>query len=914
MQDTAAIRLRGLLRDFRRAAACLVILLATAMPARAQLNPANFTPLDSGGGLTGSLTIVTNAAGGSLSDGVHIYNAVSVPQAGGPNISVFTFNDISIASNAVINVSGTNPFALLSEQNFYLAANILANGLANTGATGGAANLGGSAGGNAGQAGQGAGGGAPATGSGYGGGGGFAGAGGTSVNAGSGVGGATYGTQISGPLRGGSGGGGSSAVNNLGGGSGGGAFEIGAVGTISITPSTGSLFLSANGGSPTSGAAAGGSGGQIRIHGTQVTVNSSNTYISAAGGGSTAGGAVSGGGGRISIDGISSISIGATNNMSVGGGGSGTGPNIGLAGQITFIPNITNVDAGTGIVLNGQPVVRGSQATGGDPRLEYIVQRDLHVNNGGYAELGINNPLNSSANLNISGTGLFDTKAFTQTVSTLSGDGTLRIESGGKLTLANSFTQHLTFTGQVLGPGTFEKAGSGALVVDNNLAVGGSILNSSGSLIVNGSSLTGASGVANSAGAVLQLTGVGASIVGPTLTNYGQLVGTGTLNANLLNQASGVVQVQALQAEVFTGTANSNSGTISLLGGTAQFTGPFTNSATSGLITGRGTLITGAAGLTNNGFMAFSGGMTDVLGNVLNNATGHISTVGGATTSFYGNFVHNALSPILTGAGSHTVFLGAQTGAGSFSGSGTVEYYGALLPGNSPAAISYGGDVILGNASALTIELAGHTAGSQYDTLNIAGEAHLSGAINISLLNGFIPSLGDVFSVISYGSRSGDFATYSGLNVGGHLTLHHGLFATGLTLTACPSVDGDINTDGVVNGLDIASVASNWLQTSIAGDANGDGIVNGLDIAMIASNWLHTDSLSQSSAASDATATVPEPSTFALAALALIFLSPGIRRHWDARPAASSPRLVRGPGYGSSPAHKVHRYSRQAFI
>jgi hypothetical protein len=51
---------------------------------------------------------------------------------------------------------------------------------------------------------------------------------------------------------------------------------------------------------------------------------------------------------------------------------------------------------------------------------------------------------------------------------------------------------------------------------------------------------------------------------------------------------------------------------------------------------------------------------------------------------------------------------------------------------------------------------------------------------------------------------------------------------------------GDVNMDGIVNGQDIALVASNWLQTTRRGDANGDGIVNGQDIAEIASNWLAT--------------------------------------------------------------------------
>ena len=44
-----------------------------------------------------------------------------------------------------------------------------------------------------------------------------------------------------------------------------------------------------------------------------------------------------------------------------------------------------------------------------------------------------------------------------------------------------------------------------------------------------------------------------------------------------------------------------------------------------------------------------------------------------------------------------------------------------------------------------------------------------------------------------------------------------------------------------MNGLDIAVVSSNWLQTGpqpLAGDVNADGVVNGLDISLISSDWL----------------------------------------------------------------------------
>jgi hypothetical protein len=92
------------------------------------------------------------------------------------------------------------------------------------------------------------------------------------------------------------------------------------------------------------------------------------------------------------------------------------------------------------------------------------------------------------------------------------------------------------------------------------------------------------------------------------------------------------------------------------------------------------------------------------------------------------------------------------------------------------------------------------------------------------------------------------------------------------------SIPGDVNNDGVVNGLDISLVASHWLQTgtpkSLPGDANGDGIVNGLDISLVASHWLQ----SYGAGGAVSGAAVPEPSTIVLAVLGGLALSAWRRR------------------------------------
>jgi len=86
--------------------------------------------------------------------------------------------------------------------------------------------------------------------------------------------------------------------------------------------------------------------------------------------------------------------------------------------------------------------------------------------------------------------------------------------------------------------------------------------------------------------------------------------------------------------------------------------------------------------------------------------------------------------------------------------------------------------------------------------------------------------------------------------------------------TSGVQIPGDVNLDGIVNGQDIAMIASNWLRTGAGtgGDANHDGLVNGQDLALVASNWLQARN---SAAAAVSSLAVPEPDAFLLAQAAI---------------------------------------------
>ena len=268
-------------------------------------------------------------------------------------------------------------------------------------------------------------------------------------------------------------------------------------------------------------------------------------------------------------------------------------------------------------------------------------------------------------------------------------------------------------------------------------------------------------------------------------------------------------------------------------------------------ITGGGSMSTGGA--VNLGVYQFSISSATVDGSGSTwTITGGLnvgSSVGtGTLTVRNGGFV-SVGSPLSIGA------LGTLNGDGTISGA--VTNGGLVAPGSTVGALTINGNYTQTAVGRLAIELAGPAS---FDRLLVSGSAALDGTLAVALSGSFAPTLGETFSVLTFSSESGDFAKYTGLALGDHLTLHHAFVGNSLILTARPTVDGDINLDGVVNGLDIAAVSSHWLlsgSAGINGDVNGDGVVNGLDIALIASHWLQTGESGGGSA-------VPEPSAIIL--------------------------------------------------
>ena len=123
-----------------------------------------------------------------------------------------------------------------------------------------------------------------------------------------------------------------------------------------------------------------------------------------------------------------------------------------------------------------------------------------------------------------------------------------------------------------------------------------------------------------------------------------------------------------------------------------------------------------------------------------------------------GDIVHNG-TPIHVPAGTTLAFPGHARGAGHFTGAGTVRYDGKFSPGNSPALITYGGNVVLGNLATLNMEIGGLARGTQFDAMDVAGKLTFGGTLNVTLISGWVPALGDSYNLFDWGTTAGNFTT-----------------------------------------------------------------------------------------------------------------------------------------------------------
>lgn len=340
--------------------------------------------------------------------------------------------------------------------------------------------------------------------------------------------------------------------------------------------------------------------------------------------------------------------------------------------------------------------------------------------------------------------------------------GDVAIGPGGQITLSRGTLTAAALTNS----GTLHQTGGSA--VAGPLTNTGLCLIDAGDLSV--SSLTN-QGEVRLGGPLARIT------AGSSFTNAGLLTGTGRVaGASITNQAVGEIRASgADRLELVAAGGFRNTGRINLInGGTVEFsdTGTVVNEA-AGTMGGRGALILRpGASLANHGTLQFSGGPSEVYGNVRvavgPAGDGRLTVTGGATLSVFGDLRHESGTPLRVSRQgdvvSNLVVFGEFSGNIAVEGGGAVFAEGLVRPGFSPGVARIDGDFSFGATSTTVFELGGDAPG-EYDQFLVSGTALVDGLFRFELLGGFDPEPGDAFDLVTAGEIVDAGVSYGGLTL-----------------------------------------------------------------------------------------------------------------------------------------------------
>lgn len=181
-----------------------------------------------------------------------------------------------------------------------------------------------------------------------------------------------------------------------------------------------------------------------------------------------------------------------------------------------------------------------------------------------------------------------------------------------------------------------------------------------------------------------------------------------------------------------------------------------------GIITADGATLEGSESFSNQGTILLSRGSILRTADFVNESGSQIFASGGVNAVFGGTdgseFVNQG--DVTVGVGSELEFYLPVSGAGSFSGPGQVVFNAGYSPGNSPAEVTFEGNLILGSDNRLILEIGGTERGAEYDALVIEGVFILGGGFELQLIDGFTPTLGNRFDLFDASAINGDFESF----------------------------------------------------------------------------------------------------------------------------------------------------------
>lgn len=248
-----------------------------------------------------------------------------------------------------------------------------------------------------------------------------------------------------------------------------------------------------------------------------------------------------------------------------------------------------------------------------------------------------------------------------------------------------------------------------------------------------------------------------------------------------------------------------------------------------------------------------SGGRID-----LNNAV----DLGGNTFAVSGDGWLNFNNNLDTGTSGQVNSTGNIGGTGTINGGLANQAGGNVGPGLSIGELNVDGTYSQAATASLEIEIG--VDGS--DLLSILGAATLDGLLDVSLLDGFSPTAGAMYTVLTASSITDNGLTLSG-SASSNFSMAVNVDSIVLTALSVVGLPGDFNDDGMVNLADYAVWRDNLGAANDGGlNGNGDGI-NGVDAGDY--NLWKTSFGNPGSAASQGNQAVPEPTTIGLILLAI---------------------------------------------
>ena len=452
--------------------------------------------------------------------------------------------------------------------------------------------------------------------------------------------------------------------------------------------------------------------------------------------------------------------------------------------------------------------------TGTNVQGQLLVENKSSLSNSGSAVIGFGDGSIGSAT--ITGTDSMWTNGGDLNVGLFSGQGTLNIENGGTVASSQAYiAQDSDSSGTV----TVADPGSN-WDIEKNLYVGG-FDHGVGSLnIENGGIVTCANSdvaIGSGTGSVI-VTGAGS-----------QLKMANTLYIDHTNGKT----FEAMRVENG-GTVTSAAGNI---GQGLTITGPGSRWDCSGqIVIGNDNDISGGMTIENGGIVTSSEGVVGPLvrANVTVSGTGskwqnsgnlyvgavlfddQIQSIGisrivvqeNAMVEVGGLFFLGAQSTLNVQSGgvvkvydtltvdAFSQYMGTLTGNGGTI-QGDVINHGLIAPGNSPGILTIDGD--LTTTGIVQFELAGIGTGL-FDQLIVTGELNLGGVVELDLIDGFNPTAGSSFKLLSFGSLIDSGFTFD---------LSHATLATNLSWdTSAFITDGTIRVVPEASSLMLAGMVT----------------------------------------------------------------------------------------------------------